>query len=279
MNSQRIYYQPLEYIEERVDELIESVMRPQYLPQKIRSNLKSEDRTLFIDMLLGWSLDRAANDYNENSRKYTRAMSQVALTLEYLGGATKDQCIEFAHSHGLRLTNEMLPVTAVHHGAHAVRDYFANNEAFPARTGRDRHEFFDASTEGFGNIGEVVRRLYEEDRIQSGEAQAILLLLGQAKSSAPVPVQQHVLRHYRPFLRGLLSRTIVRQPHVRDAIADRTFEEGIKYLKYILDYGKTDSIRQLATQSELSDIEEAHYHITSHIGYVIDKMYPAKNGG
>ena len=282
--------QSLEYDEERLKQFIHRALYSTNLPPEYKPG-RDINKAAFADALIGLFIEQAENKYENKPEALDAALAQVAFAISSLQGDTPDELnnqFQQLSDQGLsRKYPREYALDVAGAGARYFRDGL--DRPFPLKKGPPRkieriEKVYDY--EEFKHLGDFIRRLYEEERITSGEAQALLLLFRQAPSTAPKSTQVKIVLAAEARLKAQLRRTVALQSHVGEKLEDQTLAKGADFVKKILanptlmleDNRVLSSLaRGEAMRDESLEPKEAYESVLGHIGYTLDKVYPQKN--
>lgn len=282
MKNQTPEYAPLEYNERRLQSFFSRAIYRMNLPKAYRppSNV---DRAAFADAMIGFYLEDCDDVRTEGSGdRAEAALARVAFTLQFLQGVSPVELTEEFNALEDREDNTKLPMEyalgVAGIGARYVRDTMPVLEEI----GEPIEVYKEGNYEHFQELGDFVRRLYEDNRVSRGEASALMLLFRQAESSATLAAQKSAITTIEEHLRERLKRTIARQPHRGDELIDQTFVRGANFIKVVLKNSSTmlvdERIFNALAKIELMRDDSfnpatAYQSVLGHIGYTLNKVY------
>jgi hypothetical protein len=295
METDNTIMRPIDYDAERLKQFYGRATFRTNLPREYKPDT-DVNQAAFADAMIGLYVNHLEVRYADDPKAYQVGLARVAFALNFLEGMKPaDLTVAFDElgvtEDDIKIPREYaLGVAGI--GARHFRNQFgepAPNEEKPVKPAPEplpESEIMEPevqrSHEEFINLGNVIRDLYDQERINSGEAQALLLLFREAQSSALRETQAKVAERIAQHLKARLTRATATQPHKGESLADQVYAKGISHLRMIVNHPVamvTDNrvYKELITTEMSADRtltpKTAYEKIRGHIGYVLDKIY------
>ena len=286
---------PMEYDSDRLKQFYSRATFRTNLPKEYKADI-DVNQAAFADAMIGFYMDHLELRYADDPKGYQVGLARVAFALDFLEGMNPTD-----------LTNTFYELEATEDDIKIAREYALGVAGIGARHFRDQfgepvlkeekppklvpeplpepepiEPEVQRSHEEFTNLGNVIRDLYDQGRINSGEAQALLLLFREAQSNALRDTQAKVAERIAQHLKAHLNRATAMQPHKGESLIDQVYAKGARHIRMVISHPVamvTDNrvYKELITTEMSIDHtltpKMAYEKIRGHIGYVLDKIY------
>ncbi len=270
------HFKPLEYDKERVDLFYKRVTRQGNLPYLLKPP-KDANLSAFCDAILGAYEEDTATKHTKGSERYDAYLSRLALTISYLQGMPLGELNEAAADikYSGRQKGEKIALDVG-----SVGGRFYSSEAAEKREDSENLAYLFESIEEFTDLGDLIRRLYEEKRVTAGEASALLLFIAREDSRADPQVKYTAAINIAAQIRVRLRTAMGMQLRDGESLINQTFERGARHLQEIIN-DPVNRLNQIAIHSSAhspaipqnEESQRLQREIDGHVGYVLDKLY------
>lgn len=291
MERDDVALRPMEYDTERLWQFNHRATYWKNLPKEYKPAY-GVDQAAFADAMIGFYIDYLDETYEDDPVSYRVGLARVAFALDFLQGMPPTELTqkfgELEPTEGnVKIAREYALGVAGIGGRHFREQVGVPAAAKPTAKADIKPEIRqetgnEQDYREFANLGSFIRQLYEEKRVSSSEAQALLLLFRQAQSNASREIKSRVIENIAQHLKARLQRCTALQPHKGEVVADETFMKGAIYIRNVVERPGAmladnrvyvDLVKADMIVDDSLTPQTAYEKIRGHIGYVLDKIY------